>query len=130
MPNEIYTSDKHPRALAQKKLDVFCELMKTFTGQSFLLHKIKTDSHLFEIGVADLKLTLLCEYCTENYHFLTASSLRSSNYLKKADEWKKIDYVFVKRNPYEKYNELLFPKKIDYSYFNKNSRLSEMIEFN
>lgn len=117
-PNDIYTTNIHPKHLANKKLDIFNQLIELFSKPSYLLIDIQTNSKSFSIGIADLDLTLLFDKYQEHNSYYTASSLRAKSYVHLSNQHYPIDMILRKTNPCLKYKDLVFIRK-DFTIDNK-----------
>ena len=131
-PNDIYTTIKHPRVLALKKMEVFPLISDLFEKSSYVLTEIAENKRFYKMGLANIQLTLLLDDDGNDVKkSYIAISLKSKSHIKNAKQFDINEYVFEKTNPYLKYEKMLYPKRIDIASLNEaKHKLNHLINFN
>lgn len=129
-PNEIYTTLNHPMYLAKRKMESFSNIYDLFINQSYLLETIHTNTRIYSFGMADFKITLLCEKYKKDKNYHTATSLRTNSLVSKSKNFYQLECVFVKTKYYMKYTDMIFPVEKDKTYFRKHKdKLDKIIDY-
>lgn len=111
-PDEIYTTDEHPRIFALKKLRVFSEISRLFDEASFVMRDVYEKKRFYRLGLANFELTLFADDTNDTVGTYRPISLKSESHLSNSSDFSKVEYVFVKANPFLKYKLMLYQEKI------------------